>query len=126
MAALDLVPPLKPARVGRNLIRNSAATAVLVVMILFVLYPLALLLYGSFLNDTGTGVGQQLGLDNWITAWAQSPDPSARHAAPFSPMASRSMALRPATTGIPAAMGSRIRLRRSRPLPNSPTATAWL
>jgi iron(III) transport system permease protein len=51
--------------------RNGACTLVLLVMILFVLYPLALLLYGSFLADTGAGVRQELGLDNWITAWAQ-------------------------------------------------------
>ena len=51
--------------------RNAACGIVLLVMILFVLFPLALLLYGSFLNDTGNGVRAELGLDNWITAWAQ-------------------------------------------------------
>src|SRR5258705_408140 len=34
---------------SRNLLRNSICTAVLLVMALFVLYPLALLIYGSFL-----------------------------------------------------------------------------
>ena len=71
MAAIELSPPLHPARMRRRFMRNTACTIVLLAMILFVLYPLALLLYGSFLVDTGTGVRQELGLDNWITAWAQ-------------------------------------------------------
>ena len=74
MAATELSPGdafWRPARMRRRWVRNAACTAVLLAMILFVLYPLALLLYGSFLNDSGNGVHHELGLDNWITAWAQ-------------------------------------------------------
>src|ERR1700761_2008416 len=45
--------------------------AVLMVMALFVLYPVALLIYSSFLVPV-SGAAARLGLDNWLTAWGQS------------------------------------------------------
>ncbi len=56
---------------GRRLLRSTAGTAVLLVMALFVLYPLALLIYGSFLIDPTNGTSRELGLETWITAWQQ-------------------------------------------------------
>jgi len=56
---------------GRRLLRSTAGTAVLLVMALFVLYPLALLIYGSFLIDPSNGTSRELGLETWITAWQQ-------------------------------------------------------
>ena len=40
-------------------------------MALFVLYPLALLVYGSFILDDAGGGPKQFGLDAWIIAWSQ-------------------------------------------------------
>jgi iron(III) transport system permease protein len=56
---------------GRRLLRNSACTAVLLVMALLVLYPLALLGYGSLLIDVTNGTAKELGFETWITAWQQ-------------------------------------------------------
>jgi iron(III) transport system permease protein len=56
---------------SRSLLRNGACTIVLLVMALFVLYPLALLIYGSFLIDVSNGAGKELGFDTWVTAWQQ-------------------------------------------------------
>jgi iron(III) transport system permease protein len=65
-------PPSRwPAMPGRRLLRNSAGTAVLLVMVLFVLYPLGLLVYGSFLIDGSTGTAKELGVETWTTAWQQ-------------------------------------------------------
>jgi iron(III) transport system permease protein len=66
-----LSQPLPTRRPGRRLLRTSACTAVLLVMVLFVLYPLALLVYGSFLIDVNGGTNRELGFDTWITAWQQ-------------------------------------------------------
>jgi iron(III) transport system permease protein len=44
---------------------------VLLAMALFVLYPLALLVYGSFILDDAGGGPKQFGLDAWIIAWSQ-------------------------------------------------------
>ena len=72
MAAIDAIsaPSPRPWR-SRSVLRNVACSAVLAVMALFVFYPLALLLYGSFLIDADGGAGRQLGVDNWINAWQQ-------------------------------------------------------
>lgn len=40
-------------------------------MALFVLYPLALLVYGSFILDDAGGGPKQFGIDAWIIAWNQ-------------------------------------------------------
>ncbi len=40
-------------------------------MALFVLYPLALLVYGSFILDDATGGPKQFGIDAWVIAWQQ-------------------------------------------------------
>ena len=40
-------------------------------MALFVLYPLVLLVYGSFILDDATGGPKQFGLDAWFIAWQQ-------------------------------------------------------
>jgi iron(III) transport system permease protein len=75
LAAIDITPAPERDRgswlTRRGMVRNGACTAVLLVMALFVLYPLALLVYGSFLVDTANGISSQLGLDNWITAWQE-------------------------------------------------------
>jgi iron(III) transport system permease protein len=73
LATLELTSaaPRRAPFLRRRWLRNGICTAVLLVMVLFVLYPLALLLYGSFLVDSGTGVTQQWGFDNWITAWRE-------------------------------------------------------
>jgi iron(III) transport system permease protein len=71
LATLELTSRLRPALLRPGFLRNAACTGVLLVMVLFVLYPLALLVYGSFLVDIGSGVRQELGLENWITAWRQ-------------------------------------------------------
>jgi iron(III) transport system permease protein len=44
---------------------------VLLVTVVFVVYPLALLIYGSFLVDANGGVHRELGFDTWIAAWQQ-------------------------------------------------------
>jgi iron(III) transport system permease protein len=73
LAAIEIAaaPSQAPLKGGRNLLRNSACTAVLLVMVLFVLYPLALLVYGSFLVDAGNAAYKEFGIDNWIAAWRQ-------------------------------------------------------
>jgi iron(III) transport system permease protein len=58
-------------KLGRHFARNSFCTAVLLVMALFVLYPLVLLIYGSFLVDNIGGGVQHFGIDAWIEAWRQ-------------------------------------------------------
>jgi iron(III) transport system permease protein len=45
-------------------------TGVLLTMAFFVLYPVALLVYSSFLVDV-PGVGKVLGFETWISAWSQ-------------------------------------------------------
>jgi len=45
-------------------------TGVLLTMAFFVLYPVALLVYSSFLVEV-PGVGKVLGFDTWISAWSQ-------------------------------------------------------
>ena len=40
-------------------------------MALFVLYPLALLVYGSFILDDSGGGPKQFGIDAWVIAWNQ-------------------------------------------------------
>jgi iron(III) transport system permease protein len=73
LAAIEMTSaaPRRALFLRRRWLRDGICTAVLLVMVLFVLYPLALLLYGSFLVDSGTGMSQQWGVDNWITAWRQ-------------------------------------------------------
>jgi iron(III) transport system permease protein len=73
LAAIEITPaPSRwPRILSRSLLRNSACTVVLVVMVLFVLYPLALLIYGSLLVDAGNGVTKEFGFDTWITAWRE-------------------------------------------------------
>jgi len=56
---------------GRHVLRNTVCTLVLLAMALFVLYPLVLLVYGSFLTDEITGTAKTFSVDNWITAWQQ-------------------------------------------------------
>src|SRR6202030_3257149 len=72
LAAVEMTPPLRRlAMPSRRLLRNSACTAVLLVMALLVLYPLALLIYGSFLIDVTDGTAKELGFETWIGAWRQ-------------------------------------------------------
>ncbi len=56
---------------SHRLLRDSACTVVLLVMVLLVLYPLALLIYGSFLVDVTDGTTKEFGFETWITAWQQ-------------------------------------------------------
>ena len=74
MAAVEIARPTSARResfFGRHLLRNSTCTAVLLAMALFVLYPLALLVYGSFILDDATGGPKQFGIDAWVIAWQQ-------------------------------------------------------
>jgi iron(III) transport system permease protein len=72
MAAVELAP--NPGRVRRgprqSWLGTAACTAVLLVMALFVLYPLLLLIYGSFQVEQPGG-GKIFGLGAWISAWDQ-------------------------------------------------------
>jgi iron(III) transport system permease protein len=68
---MTFAPSRRRGMLRPRLLRNSACTAVLLVMVLFVLYPLALLIYGSFLIDVSNGTSKELGFDTWITAWQQ-------------------------------------------------------
>src|SRR3954462_5295714 len=72
MAALDLAsPPVRTRRPPRqSWFGTGACTLVLLVMGLFVLYPLVLLVYGSFLFEQPGG-GKVLGFGAWIAAWDQ-------------------------------------------------------
>jgi iron(III) transport system permease protein len=63
--------PRRLWRPARTLLRDGVCTAVLLVMVLFVLYPLTLLIYGSLLVDVGDGVTKQFGLTTWMTAWQE-------------------------------------------------------
>jgi iron(III) transport system permease protein len=75
MASVGLAKPSLSAprsRLGRSWLGSSACTFVLLVMALFVFYPLVLLVYGSFLVDQPNGVGKAVGLANWVTAWQQA------------------------------------------------------
>ena len=65
--ALDLP---RPARTKRGWALNGFGTIVLLVMALFVLYPLALLIYGSFIVENPDG-SQTMGFGAWVYAWTQ-------------------------------------------------------
>lgn len=75
MASVELTTqalPERRTRLGRSWIGTGGCTFVLLVMALFVFYPLVLLVYGSFLVDQPSGAGKTLGLANWISAWQQA------------------------------------------------------
>ncbi|HEY4134142.1 MAG TPA: iron ABC transporter permease [Alphaproteobacteria bacterium] len=77
MAELKSLSPGSPVRFPNfalpRRLRLSAflCTLVLLGMAFFVLYPVALLVYSSFLVDLPSG-GKALGLDTWISAWSQN------------------------------------------------------
>jgi iron(III) transport system permease protein len=71
--ASTLTPALplpRPSRSKRGWALNGFGTAVLLVMALFVLYPLALLIYGSFIVEHPDG-SQTMSLGAWAYAWTQ-------------------------------------------------------
>jgi iron(III) transport system permease protein len=72
MAAVDLASaPVRTRRAPRqSWFGTGACTLVLLIMAMFVLYPLVLLVYGSFLVEQPTG-GKILGFGAWISAWDQ-------------------------------------------------------
>lgn len=63
--------PLLFAFPKRLRLSTALCTAVLLVMAFFVLYPVALLVYSSFLVELPSGA-KTLGLDTWISAWSQN------------------------------------------------------
>ncbi len=65
--ALDLP---RPPRTKRGWALNGFGSVVLLVMALFVLYPLALLIYGSFIVENPDG-SQVMSVGAWIYAWSQ-------------------------------------------------------
>ena len=62
--------PYRNGLLGGTVLRNIGCTVVLLVMVLFVLYPLVLLIYGSLLVETVNGT-RKFGFDTWIDAWQQ-------------------------------------------------------
>ena len=74
MASLELAvaePPQSGPRAPLGWLGAGSCTIVLLVMALFVLYPLVLLVYGSFVIDRPDGT-KALGLAAWISAWNQA------------------------------------------------------